>query len=303
LKNIPEVSYGAIGATCRMMNRGFIVPDDYWKKILGFINDRIEKYYKKTIKNIVVETPDADADAVPLIDPVEAKMGSIYLLFDELIDSIIDGARQWKKPKITVALFDGQLDELIDHYESYKNEIESAYDHTDNDAVEAYDGYSQMTLRRLVQVHLDILEVLNGYKIKRRLNRKNSNSKNSKNKKPIDPIAKLKYLTADKNIPIAVINPSKIINAKKIILFNTHNRSLMVFYALDGNGIQLNGSTLFNFNKKKSSSKNLRKPEIQVLELAGLATQALDKAYAAIKSLPKPVTGRINRHCIIVNCF
>ena len=120
---------------------------------------------------------------------------------------------------------------------------------------------------------------------------------------PIKVVSKLKYKKDDSDFKIKSILPETILGASVLWIFNVKYRTVMQFIAADDNGLWIKGSTVLNFDEKKSVKKRLRKPEkfLKELETAGKITQrTLLDSVKAVKSIPK---GRINKDCLLLKVY
>jgi hypothetical protein len=86
-------------------------------------------------------------------------------------------------------------------------------------------------------------------------------------------VAKLKYLKVDQKYSLASVNPSEIVGANELWVFNIKNRKLGKYVASNidptgmgraGSGLSVKGTTIVGFDESKSVQKTLRKPEEQL---------------------------------------
>lgn len=94
---------------------------------------------------------------------------------------------------------------------------------------------------------------------------------------------------------IKSVEPAEIIGASVLFMFNSKNRALTVFHCPEG--FQIKGTTIQN-HADTSYSKTLRWPDKQLPQIL----DAVDPVawLDAIKAVAKPVTGRINKHCLLL---
>jgi len=97
------------------------------------------------------------------------------------------------------------------------------------------------------------------------------------------------------------IDPTKIISAKQLWLFNSKTNEIIKYDQIDRGGLSVKGTTLQNYNPKTSSSKKLGVKTEQVINriLEG-GTITLNKCMSEINSKASEVTGRINNNMIIL---
>ena len=123
-----------------------------------------------------------------------------------------------------------------------------------------------------------------------------------KQKSPLQLVSKLKYMKEHEGLKLKSVDPKKIINSSRVILYNPQKRILFFYESSElSDGLSVKNSKIINFDEKRSSRKTIRDPKIIMNGgkfTAGLRASA--SAYKDIKSKEYPVTGRINEECIIL---
>ena len=117
-------------------------------------------------------------------------------------------------------------------------------------------------------------------------------------------VSKLKYQVNDAELGIASVNPTDIIDATEVWVYNTKTRKLGV-YKVGGlhTGITAKGTSLQQFDTTKSLQKTLRKPAEQLKLFKGTAKTRYQKAFDEIKTTDTKLNGRFNEHTIILKAF
>jgi hypothetical protein len=97
------------------------------------------------------------------------------------------------------------------------------------------------------------------------------------------------------------IEPAEIVGKQVVLVFNTVNRQLALYHSKSLDGFTVKGSTLKDWSPSRSESKTLRWPETQL----GHVRDADDPVnwFDAIRAKPKALTGRINKHCILLRAW
>ena len=113
-------------------------------------------------------------------------------------------------------------------------------------------------------------------------------------------IAKLNYKKQDDEYKIASINPSEIVGADRLYVFNSKYRKLGVYQAESHAGLSVKGSTLRGFDTSLSKCKKVRKPEEVLTKMLSGGKLAIKKQYESINSKEKDLTGRINNETILL---
>lgn len=97
--------------------------------------------------------------------------------------------------------------------------------------------------------------------------------------------------------------PAKIVGSSSVWIYNTKYGRIQQYQALDTSGIMVKGTTLYNYDKDKSTEKKLKKPKdfIYMLEKSGKIEQR--KILDQIKTKRKEPNGRLNESSIIIKIY
>jgi len=264
LKLIPETYLTTMGSMVRLYENGFEFNDNHYQKIFDTLSDLVFRF----------KNPQSDQPKMKRI--TVDKVGLVMTVFDNAIDNVMDG-KSYETLTIDQPLSAPNVNELKSYYNRQLADL----------------GEDS----NLVNVHNEILTLLAG-KIKKSAPRK------PRVKKPVPAkkqVSKLNYMLKDNNFGLKSINPEKIIGASKLVMFNVNNRKLTVFYADEG-GFSVSGSTLRNFTDQ-SACKTIRKPSDKLPEFLSAPKVRTDKVFKLVKSVKSKVTGRINKHNILLKVF
>ena len=83
-------------------------------------------------------------------------------------------------------------------------------------------------------------------------------------------------------------------------VYNTKNRKLGVYSAIDASGLSIKGSSIINFSSDKSVQKTLRKPDVTLPEILKGGKVYLRNALDGIKAVASPLSGRLNEEIILL---
>ena len=114
-------------------------------------------------------------------------------------------------------------------------------------------------------------------------------------------VSKLKFLEHDTENRIKSIEPSKIVGAKQLWVFNSKTNELIKYDSEDRGGLTVTGTTIKKFDSDTSCSKKLGVKTDHFLDrvLAG-GSIVLNKIMNEINSKASSVTGRINNNMILL---
>ncbi len=117
----------------------------------------------------------------------------------------------------------------------------------------------------------------------------------------IDKVKKLNFLDEDLENKVSSIEPSKIIGADILFLFNAKTNQLCYYQAIDRGGLDVKGTTIKNFDTDTSAVKKLGAKTTYFLDrVLGGGKIVLNKIMNEINSKASKVTGRVNNNMIIL---
>lgn len=111
------------------------------------------------------------------------------------------------------------------------------------------------------------------------------------------------FLKEHDDLHLASINPITIIGSQACILYNVKYRLLRCIVANDSKGLQIKGSTIYNFDEKKSFEKSVRKPLIVIDKIPKASKKEFYSIIDTLTTKPFPTTGRSNNDCLILNVY
>jgi len=162
---------------------------------------------------------------------------------------------------------------------------------------EAYAHYTKTSRKDVAKFFAAMVQDCEKYGAFKKANRK---PRTAKPKTPAQQVKNLKYKTKDEELSISSVSPMDIVGASAVWLFNTKNRKLSVYRTDSGQGIQVKGSALQNYDPEVSETKTLRKPAEQLQELLNAGKVQLRKFMDTIKTKGGEVNGRVNTEMLIV---
>jgi len=108
----------------------------------------------------------------------------------------------------------------------------------------------------------------------------------------------LKYLKSSVEFKVTSIDPSHILQNKRVYLFNTKNRMLTILSTDDK--FEIRGTTIQGVNAEESMSIRLRKPEEFLSVILKNAYPRVMKEIAGLTTKPQVPNGRTNDQTIIL---
>lgn len=187
-----------------------------------------------------------------------------------------------------------EIKELNHQYKKTLEDIKAACA-GDSYFLEAYSCYDKSQLK----IALTLLKALktlkhddsaNG-KIRAVIKRK------TKTKSPEQIVQKVLFLERDKETGISSLRPEVLVGASELWIYNTKTRKLGCYYAASDKGLSAKGTTILNYDLKKSATKTLRKPKFQLQEFL---SRGLQKYWNAIRAVPQAISPRLHRETLIL---
>ena len=122
-------------------------------------------------------------------------------------------------------------------------------------------------------------------------------------------VAKLKFAKADQKYSLASVDPTQIVGASELWVFNVKTRKLGKYVASnidpkgmkrEGTGLSVKGTTIIGFDETLSIQKTLRKPADQLKEFKGAGKVALRKFLDDIATTDTKLNGRCNPDTVLI---
>ena len=113
-------------------------------------------------------------------------------------------------------------------------------------------------------------------------------------------VSKLKFKADDNRYKIVSIDPTTLVGATELWVFNTKNRKLGKYVAQEHTQFTVKGTTLLFFDEKLSTQKTLRKPEEQLKQFGKSGKIALRSYMSDIKATETRMNGRLNEHTVLL---
>ena len=124
-------------------------------------------------------------------------------------------------------------------------------------------------------------------------------------KSPVDMCKKMKYQQEDKALSIKSVQPSKIIGAEKVLLYNTKTQKATLLESNSSHGLSVKGTTIIDFDSSitKSYTKKIKKPDEFVKEIKDKGIRAVKNSLDSIKTTSYEAIGRTGEETIILGVY
>ncbi len=307
MDKLSDAYFNQLAVLVKLKDDGYEIEPQHQK----FLDDRYHYLFAKT------KQPVFDDDGNEILDKDEIAK---RLAETKKANTIQD--RIEKNVKTHIAEFDGALDELCtvgtdfnakayllkhqvkapqakrigDDLKVQVKEWEEALKGKDPQLVEGYSNFDKRGLKSVITFLTDAMNECNTMAVVARTTRAPRKQK----EKPAGVIAaKVKYMKDCPQYKLQSLSPAKMVGASMVVLFDTKYRKMLQYESMDGTTISIKGTTLQNFDPKKSYSKTIRKTEI-LAGIQSLTKRPFNALIKGVKSVESKVTGRLNENQVIL---
>jgi hypothetical protein len=189
---------------------------------------------------------------------------------------------------------------IIEHYEPFYEEISVVVSGKDAELNEGYSCYKPVALSNLKKL---IQEIISNCKNNIDSAPKQFKPRKKRRKAPAQVVKNLKYKKDEPSLGLVSILASKIVDAQKLVVYNTKLRTVTIYEAASSQGLSVKGCTVIDFDEKKSRTKKLRKPKEFFEKIKDKGIKAFKNAFDSIKCVEKPAKGRINADVILYGVY
>ena len=187
---------------------------------------------------------------------------------------------------------------IVNEYDDMITEIKEARDGKDEQLKE---GYSHLSKSEKDKFYNFLLKIKSDTERFVDMNKPVRKPRKAKAINATKAVSKLNYLNEDSDFRVKSIDPSKIVGAKQLWLFNSKTNELIKYDSEDRGGLMVKGTSIQMFNTKTSMSKKLGvKTDHFIDRVLQGGTIVLNKCMNEINSKAGDVTGRVNNNMIIL---
>ena len=263
-----------------------------------FLHEELRKYNKKALQHWPPAINQRLKKRKTVQEYIEAKVQKLLAEVDYAIDS-------WDVEKFDMYKYlsdnkaSGAVAKKIpQEYQELIDEVNMALDGTSKQLKEAYSFMNVSEKRAFINFVKKIQTDSERYAENHKPVRKPRKAKQFTAK---EKVSKLNFLEEDVDNQITSIDPSKIIGAEILFLFNSKTNQLSYYQAFDRGGLDVKGTTIKNFDTDTSAVKKLGAKTTHFLDrVLGGGKIVLNKIMNEVNSKASNVTGRVNNNMIIL---
>ncbi len=284
----------------RMLQRNVILPEDTITRWKANVQTLIAEGH------LIREEKIADAEEKGIVlsiqERTDKKAAEMFVAFDDLAEEIWTGAKQLKDVKFfeiftEMSIKPGHARRL---HEQFKEEADKY--------VENPKDYSKDTLKAMAPFWADLAEAASTWasekqakpKTDAQLKRESIRRVLTSAKKEAKAVGTLKYKPSDDDIGVISSNPSGIIGAQLVVLYNTKYNLLTMIYAKGSAGLSIKGASIINYDETESQTKRAGRAGATVKAMSGQSKTALKKSFDSIKGTAMEAKNRTSDEVVIV---
>lgn len=278
----------------RAVKAGMPIRDKHAK----FVIDEARKLVDANINTV----DDVEKVAPTIQERIADKMSQVIAEVEGAVDDVFQG----KPSPINVYEFltkntvpQAQIAKMREKFNRQLTELAQAASGKYEDLSEAYSHIvkNKKRLKHITEFYSKMMADFQAY-VQVKKETKKARVKKAPTKEKIT--AKVKYMKECKELKLISVNPTNILNAKAVWVYNTKYRKIGRYEAEDGSTLGIQGTTITNFSEMKSVAKTLRKPAEQLQEFAKAGKVALRSFLKNINSVETKLNGRLNEEVIIL---
>jgi hypothetical protein len=227
-------------------------------------------------------------------------LGELEGRFDDFIaefkgePKLVELMTQMNVPAVQVKTVTEFISKKISEFEEVNNS-------KDPQVLEAYKHLGKRQITAMVKWWTQALTDANSYNVVKKA------AKAPRKKKAVLPekvVAKLKYAKEFKELALKSADPTTILTAQELWVYNTKTRKLGIYIADQYAGtLTVKNSSIMGFDATASVQKTLRKPKEQIKEFTANGKPAAKKWFKGIKSTEIKLNGRISTDVILLKVY
>jgi hypothetical protein len=290
------------GWLCRMVLMGLQLTEQEQIKLDNYLNELLSSKEEKVEDVAVEETASRPNIQDRLNEKMSECLGEVEGRFDEFVT-----AQQFKGEPKLIELFTqfnvqpAQLKTAQQLIENKVAEFSEILDTKDSQVLEAYKHLGKRQLNAIVKWWQQALADVNSYNIVKKASRA------PRKKKAVSPekvVSKLKFLKEFDELKLKSVEPTAILTATELWVYNTKTRKLGI-YIVDqyAGALSVKGTKVTGFDAAASVQKTLRKPKEQLKEWASNGKPAAKKWFKGVRSTEIKLNGTINADMILLKAY
>ena len=297
--SINQIYFVSVGKICHIMNKGGSLSqntldwlDIKWKELEEQGKDLVEETPTKTKKPVV-----------SIQERVREKISEYIAEIEEQVDLFSENnyksefdMYKWLMSNNVKAQ---PANAIADYYVPWCDELKEMITKKDEQLVEGYSHMKPAQIKRFVEFLDGIIKDAATWSA----NQKKTKKPKKKRERSVDQILKhFKFKESDPAFKVQSVNASQIIGASELWVLHTgFVKKIGVYRAIDRGGLQINRSSIINFDTATSIEKRIGKsPEDVIKKVVDGGKISLRKLTSTLRAKDEEPNGRINNNTILL---
>ena len=294
IKKLPDISIEpSLGYISRILSNGSTIPNNTMKSFDETVGELSRKGFKFEKPVAPIERKKKVSTVDRLV--VDTRIGQVEHEIDKFIMNDYRSDFSMFKWLQGNNIKSGHARQYSDIYQDYSLEVFQTIEEPINkEILENYKNLNKSQRRRyhkfLMSIVDDCQKYIDAIKKPRR--------KKVKTNKQLT--SKVQYCVEYNDIDLKLKSepPEDIIGAKQLWVYNTKTRYLSGYYGINGSGLQIQGTTIKNYNGFNSLSKKLRNPQ-QILSVI-TTPLSIENIFNSVTTKSRNAPKRLNSDTIIL---
>lgn len=298
-----------IGGMCRMMENGAA----FSPKRMAWVDQKIQEVVNGVkAKKVELEDAPITARKKSPADIVKEQTSEFIGIIEETIDifftkefdpktySVYDELTKQNAPyvmaKVVADTYKPLLEELTELVGPKPRNVDDEY-------AQLIEGYSYLKKAEQKAYHKfisDLVADAEKYMASKKATRK---PRKKKVATASQQVSKVKYMSSSAEYKITSVDPTNIIGAKEVYLFNVKTRTATYLTTQAARGFEIKGTTIQNIDDQVSYKKRIRKPEDWLASMSKTTKARARKSLEELKTKSSEANGRINADTIILKVY
>lgn len=225
-------------------------------------------------------------------------------LASDLEDLVMDGWNGDRTKFNDIVLRDGVTPKILSYagvrFQQFVDEILSFRDDEILDGFRSRGRYESsrdayVEMNNLLQMHIT------NSRTRRKGSARRTGKVTGAEKRAVRATEKVNYRKEDNDLGVVSLDPSMILGSQALLVFNTKDRKIGIYHAANSEGLMVKGTTIQNYDEKKSVQKTLRKPQEQIQSFHKVQKRRAELVFSDyIRAKSNPLNGRINANTVLL---
>lgn len=293
---------GTFSALARIISNGSTLDDRYTRTL----NEEIAKYVGKanTVSDDDLafdeegQVVQVQATKKPKSDKTNLIANQLVEVIDGCMDRVLSGEKLSSIYELLVnkGITAAVAKELKTFYKPQAFEFFELHAGKDEQLNEGYARFNKKTRRAIRDWMMQLIADLTTLEKNKKVTRK---PRKKRVQKTENLVKRMKFCKESSTFKLRSIDPTSVVGAKLLWVFNTKTRQIGAYHAKDDSGITVKGTTLQNCSGKM---KKLRNPEMFLASFSG-TKMSLETKYKSVNAVEAEMNGRVNEHIILMRAF